>query len=452
MVLGDQDLELAVLPIEESNHKGYYQLFAAAVGDVEWLRFCLDQHCGDIQANDKGFAAIHMAAQKGQLTCLQVLVEEYKFPVDLPTLDGETALHLVIHKDNKAVALQCIHYLLDKGASLHARTCSGSTPLHLAASEGLLSCVQTLVQRGANVHAQDSIGCKPIDYCKMWNHRPCARFLKDAMWKQDKDDFAHEMGKLKRLKNQLGLMKLDYLAEYQKEHKFLKEMDFRKWLRCRLFNQRHSLLSKTKQVTGTPTRTIVLPKTSKWQGPQTPQGTQPRVKLQLRSIQPRTGQVPSKPIYQRPLFKRPKLWNPSNNPARSPSAQFSYPQGVRLGIQPDSCQKQDFSSFLDVIPGPSGCTWLHRADGHWVAPVPQLPLEVIIRELYPQSQPCRMQVPQGFHAVNIKDVPHKRHSDSRAFYNDTLAMSLRQTFDEAFLANVRAHQGLPALPAPTTPP
>lgn len=61
-----------------------------------------------------------MAAQKGQLTCLQVLVEEYKFPVDLPTLDGETALHLVIHKDNKAVALQCIHYLLDKGASLHA--------------------------------------------------------------------------------------------------------------------------------------------------------------------------------------------------------------------------------------------------------------------------------------------------------------------------------------------
>lgn len=35
------------------------------------------------------------------------------------------------------------------------------------------------------------------------------------MWKRDKDDFAHEMGKLKRLKNQLGLMKLDYLAEYQ---------------------------------------------------------------------------------------------------------------------------------------------------------------------------------------------------------------------------------------------
>lgn len=41
------------------------------------------------------------------------------------------------------------------------------------------------------------------------------RFLKDAMWKQDKKDFACEMGKLKKLKDQLALMKQDYLTEYQ---------------------------------------------------------------------------------------------------------------------------------------------------------------------------------------------------------------------------------------------
>lgn len=39
------------------------------------------------------------------------------------------------------------------------------------------------------------------------------RFLKDAMWKKDKKDFAREMGKLKRLKDQLVLMKQDFLAE-----------------------------------------------------------------------------------------------------------------------------------------------------------------------------------------------------------------------------------------------
>lgn len=61
------------------------------------------------------------------------------------------------------------------GEALHSQTCNGSTPLHLAAREGLLSCVKVLVQKGANVHAQDATGCKPIDYCKIWNHRVCAR-------------------------------------------------------------------------------------------------------------------------------------------------------------------------------------------------------------------------------------------------------------------------------------
>lgn len=41
------------------------------------------------------------------------------------------------------------------------------------------------------------------------------RFLKDAMWKRDKKDFACEMGKLKRLKGQLALMEQDYQTEYQ---------------------------------------------------------------------------------------------------------------------------------------------------------------------------------------------------------------------------------------------
>lgn len=67
----------------------------------------------------QGFTAIHFAAQSGQLACLQVLVEEYKFPVDLPTNSGQTALHLVIHGDNKSMALPCIHYLLKQGADIN---------------------------------------------------------------------------------------------------------------------------------------------------------------------------------------------------------------------------------------------------------------------------------------------------------------------------------------------
>uniref|UniRef100_A0A2K6F2S4 Ankyrin repeat domain 53 n=1 Tax=Propithecus coquereli TaxID=379532 RepID=A0A2K6F2S4_PROCO len=195
--------------------RSYYELFAAAVGNVEWLRFCLDRDREEVPTDYKGFTAIHFAAQRGKLACLQILIEEYNFPVDLPTSNSQTPLHLVIHKDNKTMALPCISYLLEKGAALNAQTCNGSTPLHLAARDGLLGCVKVLVQSGADVHAQDAMGCKPIDFCKIRNHRACARFLKDAMWKRDKSDFAREMGKLKRLKDQLALMEQNYLIEYQ---------------------------------------------------------------------------------------------------------------------------------------------------------------------------------------------------------------------------------------------
>ncbi|PNI38698.1 ANKRD53 isoform 2 [Pan troglodytes] len=146
--------------IDQTAIGSYYQLFAAAVGNVEWLRFCLNQSLREIPTDDKGFTAIHFAAQWGKLACLQVLVEEYKFPVDLLTNNSQTPLHLVIHRDNTTVALPCIYYLLEKGADLNA-------------------------------------------------------FLKDAMWKKDKKDFAREMTKMKMFKSQLTLMEHNYLIEYQ---------------------------------------------------------------------------------------------------------------------------------------------------------------------------------------------------------------------------------------------
>lgn len=68
----------------------------------------------------QGFTAIHFAAQKCQLSCLKVLIEEYKYPVDLPTNKGQTPLHLVIHKNNRSDILPCVDYLLKKGAAINS--------------------------------------------------------------------------------------------------------------------------------------------------------------------------------------------------------------------------------------------------------------------------------------------------------------------------------------------
>lgn len=71
--------------------------------------------------------------------------------------------------------LSFVSAVIPIGGAFHSQTCNGSTPLHLAVREGLLDCVKVLVQSGANVHAQDAMGYKPIDFCKIWNHRACAR-------------------------------------------------------------------------------------------------------------------------------------------------------------------------------------------------------------------------------------------------------------------------------------
>ncbi|EHB04353.1 Ankyrin repeat domain-containing protein 53, partial [Heterocephalus glaber] len=422
--------------ISESS-RNHSQLFAAAVGNVEWLRFCLNRDRREIQSDCKGFTAIHFVAQRGKFTCMKVLIEEYKVPVDLPTYSSQTPLHLVMHKDNKTTAVPCILYLLKKGASINNR--QRLQPLHLAAPEGLLGCMKTLVQSGANVHAQNATGCKPIDFCKIWKHRACARFLKDAMWKQDKKDFACEMRKLKRLKDQLTLMEHNYLLEYQKEHQLLREADFRKWLHRKLLQ---SPVSNPKQEPGAPTCPIVLSETP---GSQISKSFYRFVEARLKSMpQPR---VPPKPVYTQPKISQPKLWNLSNNPTRSQPLSISCPQDSRLGVHSDPCQEHDFCGFVEVTRNPHGSAQLRTVDSHWVAPVPQLPFEVMVCMLHPGVRPHRMKVPQGIYVKSILDVPQRRHLSQDTFWTDTMAMNLHETFDEAFLATMRAHQGLAALPS-----
>ncbi|CAK6435180.1 unnamed protein product [Pipistrellus nathusii] len=419
----------------------YCEWFAAALGNLEWLRFSLNQDLKGIVSDHKGFTAIHFAAQKGKLECLQVLVEEYEFPVDLRTKNGQTPLHLVIHKENKNVVLPCIHYLLEHGASLNSKTRNGSTPLHLAAREGLLSCVKVLVKNGADVHAHDAIGCKPIDYCKIWNHRVCARFLKDAMWKRDKKDFACEMGKLKRLKGQLALMEQDYQTEYQREQRILSQADFKKWFHRKLLPRDQPLTHNIKQKPHAPAWALPVSKI-----PKLPR----RFHLSPEHLQqiPQPTLLTPRPLYKQPIVRQHKPWNISNNPARSPTAQLGSPQTIRMGVHPDPCPEHDFRRFVKIRSDGQGGAQLRTVAGKQVAPVPRLPLEVVVRELYPQARPCRMKVPQGFHSVSIRDLDRKRHMGDNTFWTDTLAMSLRETFDDTFVATVQAHQGLPILPCP----
>ncbi|CAJ0931725.1 unnamed protein product [Ranitomeya imitator] len=100
-------------------------------------------------------------------------------------------------------------------------------PLHRAASEGLEDCIAILVDAGANVHAErDSEGNKPIDLCHLRCRRfppvfphdgrpPPCRYLRSAMWKKDKKDFAREMKKLEKIKQNIEESEEDAILQMQ---------------------------------------------------------------------------------------------------------------------------------------------------------------------------------------------------------------------------------------------
>uniref|UniRef100_A0A3Q2FWA7 Uncharacterized protein n=1 Tax=Cyprinodon variegatus TaxID=28743 RepID=A0A3Q2FWA7_CYPVA len=60
-------------------------------------------------------------------------------------------------------------------------TVLGQTPLHFAASEGLLESTEILVKAGADLLAKDKMGLTPLDMAHIWCHRKVARYPAKAI-------------------------------------------------------------------------------------------------------------------------------------------------------------------------------------------------------------------------------------------------------------------------------
>ena len=89
-------------------------------------------------------------------------------------IDDRTCLHLYSHHEEK----QAVAWLLKNGASVHARTSEGQTPLHMAADRNNHTAViQLLVEHGAEINVTDSLGMKPIDYAKANSKVKAVKFL-----------------------------------------------------------------------------------------------------------------------------------------------------------------------------------------------------------------------------------------------------------------------------------
>jgi hypothetical protein len=95
-------------------------------------------------------------------------------------IDDRNCLHLYSHHEEK----HAVTWLLNNGASVHAKTPDGRTPLHMAAERNnYTSVIQLLLQHGADPECIDTHGMKPIDYASANDKHRVVRCLSGGLWR-----------------------------------------------------------------------------------------------------------------------------------------------------------------------------------------------------------------------------------------------------------------------------
>ncbi len=133
-------------------------LEAATKGDIKSLKKIHSSGI-DINANEKGFTALHCAAYKNRMNVLKYLI---KSGADLDVseeIDGATPLYLATQENH----ISAMKELIKSGADIQKGAYGDVTPLHKACVKQNVSAVSILVKAGANVNALDSRGRSPLD-------------------------------------------------------------------------------------------------------------------------------------------------------------------------------------------------------------------------------------------------------------------------------------------------
>ncbi|XP_073764137.1 ankyrin repeat domain-containing protein 53 isoform X1 [Danio rerio] len=172
---------------------------AAASGARDWLSLTLKKARKPLITDKHGLSVLHIAALHGHLDCMELLLAGGYADVNVSCPHGRRPLHMMLTAQSQPNTHAGLIYLLEHGAHISVSTDEGLTPLHQAAAEGLTDCTETLVRHGANTHTPDTSGHTPLDLARIWGHRDTARFLKDAMWRKDKEQ------QMKRSKHQHNL-------------------------------------------------------------------------------------------------------------------------------------------------------------------------------------------------------------------------------------------------------
>ncbi|XP_076254649.1 uncharacterized protein LOC143192825 isoform X1 [Rhynchophorus ferrugineus] len=136
---------------------------AAVHGHTECAKLLLQSGAGAHVIDDEGRTPFIVAAQYGQSHVAELLLT---FNIDLLACDnfGNTALHWACLKKHYHTALLILEYCLNPDM-INIANNEKKTPLHLAATNGLVDVTRELLKKGANVLAVDNDGLTPALCC-----------------------------------------------------------------------------------------------------------------------------------------------------------------------------------------------------------------------------------------------------------------------------------------------
>ncbi|CAF0962055.1 unnamed protein product [Rotaria sordida] len=136
-------------------------MWAASAGTIDQLRLLYKYGANQLHVDKNSLTALHCAANHGHVSCIHMLVEHCKCPIEDylgEDINGCTALfYTIMYNHSNACKL-----LLDLKSNPNHKDKRGRTPSHYAICNGNLDCLKYLIKSNANIWIKNKRGDYPI--------------------------------------------------------------------------------------------------------------------------------------------------------------------------------------------------------------------------------------------------------------------------------------------------
>ena len=164
-----------------TDHKSQAISFAVATSDVRSAvrmvaHYNYSTHLATTDVN--GSTPLHIAAKKGDVPMLKLLLSYRKIDPDLKELKmvgGYAAIHHACLEGHA----ECVQVLADNGADVNIKAdgSNGETPLHICCKLNMKQCAKALIERGASMDSRDKYGNNPSFWAVSKQHYDIMREL-----------------------------------------------------------------------------------------------------------------------------------------------------------------------------------------------------------------------------------------------------------------------------------